>query len=195
MSKIRTGFFSYSGNLLQKTFSNSVTTGLITMNKLEAKIAVVEMNHQVVKVTLGFDAFTRNLEAALGHLNPTRLQNVGTEPAVVEAYLKQIAGEADLILFDIRDHGQMLAIVGAPKKAKQYEIGNPLTAIQMTQHDIRAALYAPLRVLVYEAADQSVYVEYDLPSYLFGQFGNAEVTKVAESLDLKLVNLIAKVDR
>ena len=53
----------------------------------------------------------------------------------------------------------------------------------------------PLRVLVFEAADQSVYVEYDLPSSLFGQFGNAAVTRVAESLDLKLVNLIAKADQ
>ncbi|MEH1931568.1 DUF302 domain-containing protein [Nostoc sp.] len=88
-----------------------------------------------------------------------------------------------------------MTIVGTPKKAKQYVVGNPLIAIQMTQHDIRAALYAPLRVLVYKAADQSVYVEYDLPSSLFGQFGNAEVTKVAKSLDLKLVNLIAKVDK
>lgn len=156
---------------------------------------IIDVNHQTVKVTLNFDAFTRNLEAALGHLDSTLLQTVGAEPAVVEAYLKQIAGEADLILFDIRNHGQMLTIVGAPQKAKQYVVGNPLTAIQMTQHDIRAALYAPLHVLVYEAADQSVYVEYDLPSSLFGQFGNAEVTKVAESLDLKLVALIAKVDQ
>ena len=156
---------------------------------------IIDMNHQMVKVTLNFDAFTRNLEAALGHLDPTLLQNVGAEPAVVEAYLKQIAGEANLILFDMQNHGQLLTLVDAPKKAKQYVIGNPLIAVQMTQHDIRAALYAPLRLLVYEAADQSVYVEYDLPSSLFGQFGNAEVTKVAESLDLKLVNLIAKVDQ
>ena len=156
---------------------------------------IIDMNHQTVKVTLGFDAFTRNLEAALSRLDPTLLQKVGAEPAVVEAYLKQIAGESDLILFDIQNHGQILTMVGAPQKAKQYVVGNPLIAIQMTQHDIRAALYAPLRVLVYEAADQSVYVEYDLPSSLFGQFGNAAVTKVGESLDLKLVDLIAKVDQ
>ncbi len=156
---------------------------------------IIDMNHQMVKVTSDFDDFTRNLEAALGRLDPTIIQKVGAEPAVVEAHLKQMGGEEDLILFDIQNHGQLLTIVGAPKKAKQYMIGNPLIAIQMTQHDIRAALYAPLRVLVYEAADQSVYVEYDLPSSLVGQFGNAEVTKVAESLDLKLVNLIAKVDK
>ena len=32
----------------------------------------------------------------------------------------------------------------------QYLVGNPLFAVQMTQHDIRPSLYAPLRVLIYE---------------------------------------------
>lgn len=156
---------------------------------------IIDMNHQMVKVASDFDNFTRNLEASLIRLDPATMQKIGTEPAVFEVYLKQMGGEEDLILFDMQNHGQLLTLVDAPKKAKQYVIGNPLIAVQMTQHDIRAALYAPLRLLVYEAADQSVYVEYDLPSSLFGQFGNAEVTKVAESLDLKLVNLIAKVDQ
>jgi len=156
---------------------------------------MIDTNHQVVKVTSDFEDFTQNLESSLIRLDPAMMQKIGTEPAVFEAHLKQMGGEEDLILFDMQNHGQLLTLVGAPKKAKQYVVGNPLIAIQMTQHDIRAALYAPLRVLVYEAAEQSVYVEYDLPSSLFGQFGNAEVTKVAESLDLKLVNLIAKVDQ
>ncbi|MEH2003077.1 MAG: DUF302 domain-containing protein [Nostoc sp.] len=156
---------------------------------------IIDMNHQMVKVASDFDNFTRNLEASLIRLDSATMQKIGTEPAAFEVHLKQMGGEEDLILFDMQNHGQLLTLVDAPKKAKQYVIGNPLIAVQMTQHDIRAALYAPLRLLVYEAADQSVYVEYDLPSSLFGQFGNAEVTKVAESLDLKLVNLIAKVDQ
>ena len=119
----------------------------------------INTNHQVVKVTLGFDAFTRNLEASLIRLNSATMQKIGTEPAVFEVHLKQMGGEEDLILFDVQNHGQLLTLVDAPKKAKQYVIGNPLIAVQMTQHDIRAALYAPLRLLVYEATDQSVYVE------------------------------------
>jgi hypothetical protein len=41
----------------------------------------------------------------------------------------------------------------------------------MTQHDIRASLYAPLRVLIYENEEGKTCVEYDKPSSLFGQFG------------------------
>jgi uncharacterized protein (DUF302 family) len=64
----------------------------------------------------------------------------------------------------------------------------------MTRLDIRAALYAPLHVLVYEQPDKVSFVEYDLPSSLFGQFGNAEVTRVGESLDTKFERLIRKAD-
>jgi hypothetical protein len=71
------------------------------------------------------------------------------------------------------------------------ESGNPLIALQMTQHDIRASLYAPLRVLVYENADGKTCIEYDKPSSLFGQFGNAEVDAVAAMLDRKLEALVA----
>jgi uncharacterized protein (DUF302 family) len=56
----------------------------------------------------------------------------------------------------------------------------------MTQHAIAAALYAPLRVLLYETDDGKTCVEYDRPSSLFGQFGDDRVTHMAEVLDQKL---------
>lgn len=154
----------------------------------------ITASHQVVKVRSSFAQFTQRLETALGHLDRSIFGQVETEPAMVEAYLKQLGGEQDLVLFGMEDHGALLAIAGAPRKAKQYAIGNPLIAMSMTQYDMRAALYAPLHVLVYEAADQQVFAEYDLPSSLFGQFGNVAITKVAESLNVKLTELIASAD-
>ena len=96
------------------------------------------------------------------------------------------------MLFRTSDHGALLRLVGQKKKAVQYLVGNPLFAIQMTQHDVRAGLYAPLRVLLYENEDGKTCVEYDRPSSLFGQFGNANVTKVATMLDRKLEQLVAE---
>ncbi len=54
---------------------------------------------------------------------------------------------------------------------------------------IRASLYAPLRVLLYQTDDGKTCVEYDRPSSLFGQFGDDRVTHVAEVLDRKLEDL------
>ena len=117
-----------------------------------------------------------------------------TDPSTIEKRLKEMAGEEDLMLFEVLDHGNFLNIIGSPKKAKQYVLGNPLTAIEMTHYDIRAGLYAPLRVLIYETSDHLTRVEFDQPSSLFGQFNNPKVTTTAQSLDKKLTNLIEKAE-
>jgi uncharacterized protein (DUF302 family) len=62
----------------------------------------------------------------------------------------------------------------------------------MTQHDIRASLYAPLRVLIYENEDGKTCLEYDKPSSLFGQFGDSRITPTATMLDRKLETLVTK---
>ncbi len=148
-----------------------------------------------MKVNADFESFTQNLERALGRFDFSLYKDLETSPAIVRERLEKAAGEEGLMLFTIREHGKLLNIVGAPKKAKQYVLGNPLIAASMTRHDIRAGLYAPLRMLVYEADDHSTHVEFDMPSSLFGQFNDPEVTAVARSLDNKLLNLIKKADR
>jgi hypothetical protein len=80
------------------------------------------------------------------------------DPAVPEALQQGDIGRAkealqrgpELAIFSVRDHGGLLRIAGLARKAVQYEIGNPLTASRMTRHKLPAALYAPLRVLLYE---------------------------------------------
>jgi hypothetical protein len=52
--------------------------------------------------------------------------------------------------------------------ASRYEIGNPLTASKITRHQLAAALYAPLRVVLYDDADGRGIFEYDKPSSPFG---------------------------
>lgn len=91
-----------------------------------------------------------------------------------------------LFIFLERDHGALLAIAGGGRNAVQYEIGNPITASKMTRHHLGAALYAPLRVALYETEGGEVLFEYDRPSSLFGQFGSDEVLKVGLYLDREL---------
>jgi uncharacterized protein (DUF302 family) len=69
-------------------------------------------------------------------------------------------------------------------------VGNPRFAARMTEYDIRAGLYAPLRVLIYADDSETTWVEYDLPSTLFCQFKNHKVNEVAADLDRKLASLI-----
>ena len=98
----------------------------------------------------------------------------------------------ELATFSARDHGGLLRIAGLARRTLQYEIGNPLTATRMTQHRLPAALYAPLRVLLYENEAGRAVFEYDRLSSLFGQFGDDRVTAVAQELDASLERALVK---
>ena len=154
----------------------------------------IMIEHVHVKTEKPFAEVAAALEARMGKFDPSvydELRN-GADPEAVRKRLEQMAGPSGIMLFRTSDHGALLRLVGQEKKrAVQYLVGNPLFAIQMTQHDIRAGLYAPLRVLLYEDEEGKTCVEYDKPSSLFGQFGNEEVITVAAMLDRKLEQMVA----
>ena len=79
-----------------------------------------------------------------------------------------------LSIFEQRDHGALLQIVGRRRNALQYEIGNPLTASNMTRHNLAAALYAPLRVVLFEDERGKGVFEYDKPSSFLASMAMSE---------------------
>src|SRR5260370_34765045 len=79
---------------------------------------------------------------------------------------KELERGPELSIFNSRDHGGLLQITGRPRRAMQYDIGNPLTATRMTQHQLPASPYAPLRVVLYENEAGRAAFEYDGPSSL-----------------------------
>jgi uncharacterized protein (DUF302 family) len=91
-----------------------------------------------------------------------------------------------LSIFEERDHGALLQTFGRKRNALQYEIGNPLTASKMTRYQLSAALYAPLRVVLFEDEQGKGVFEYDKPSSFFGQYGDERVTEVGRYLDVAL---------
>jgi uncharacterized protein (DUF302 family) len=135
-----------------------------------------------------FEEVARAFERQLGRFEPEVYKALasGGDAEAIRARLEAMAGPSGFMLFGTNDHGALLRLVGQERKAVQYVVGNPLFALQMTRHDLRASLYAPLRVLLYENEEGKICVEYDMPSSLFGQFGKAEISAVAAMLDRKL---------
>jgi uncharacterized protein (DUF302 family) len=139
-----------------------------------------------------FEDVTKAFEQQLGRYDP-EVRSAATETEDTEAAkakIEAMVGPSGFMLFSTQDHGALLRVAGQKRKAIQYVVGNPLFAIQMTQHDIRASLYAPLRVLIYENEEGITCVEYDKPSALFGQFGNERISPTAAMLDRKLEALV-----
>lgn len=116
------------------------------------------------------------------------------DPSILEALSKgdqsRVAGYENngppLSIFLERDHGSLLQTAGKPRNAIQFEIGNPVTATKMTRYQLAAALYAPLRVVLYENEQGNGVFEYDKPSSQFGQYGDLQVAEIG----LRLGSLI-----
>lgn len=152
----------------------------------------VSVMHQDLEIGVSYALFTRNFEAILGRFDPTVSAVLASDPAAAQARIRQMEGEQGLMIFAVQNHGALFALAGAQRNARRYHVGNPGIAFQMTRHDIRTGLYAPLSVLVYEATPGTVRVEFDQPSTLFGQFGDADVLAVARALDGKLEKVIER---
>jgi uncharacterized protein (DUF302 family) len=144
-----------------------------------------------------FEEVARAFERQLGRFDPDvyKALAVGEDAEGVRARIEAMAGPSGFMLFGANDHGALLRLAGQKCKAVQYIVGNPLFALQMTQHDIRAGLYAPLRVLLYEDEAGKTCLEYDSPSSLFGQFGDDRISPTAAMLDKKLEELVAEAIR
>lgn len=143
----------------------------------------VTLEHITIETRKPFAEVAAALERALPPIDDAIRQALA---AGDEGRAKQLEGETKLYIFLKRDPGELLQITGQAAHARQYEIGNPLTATRMMRHRLSAALYAPLRVLLAETASGTTTFEYDRPSTLFGQFGDKAVTAVGRELDDEL---------
>ena len=141
-----------------------------------------------------FEEVTKAFEAQLGKFDGDvrKAATASEDTDEAKAKIAALAGPSGFMLFATHNHGALLRLAGQKRKAIQYVVGNPLFALQMTQHDIRASLYAPLRVLLYEDERGKTCLEYDKPSSLFGQFQNDRIIPTAAMLDKKLEALVAE---
>jgi uncharacterized protein (DUF302 family) len=149
----------------------------------------LQVDHITMKTPKGFAEVEAALERSLPQLDPEIAAALirGDEQRATE-----LEHGAPLFIFLKRDHGALLQVTGRPRKAVQYEIGNPHTASKMTRHRVAAGLYAPLRVMLYEDETGGSVFEYDRPSSFFGQYGDERITEVGRSLDAALEGALRK---
>ena len=160
------------------------------MHQATIRRKVAEVVHVSVVCVRAFEVVRDALLQEVPSLNPALVQILTSGDAAEIAACR--AAGPELWLFETRDHGALVVGGGRVRKAIQFEIGNPLTAERMTRRSLGAALYAPLRVLLYEDETGQAIFLYDLPSSLFGLFDDAEVTSTAHELDAELQDVLMK---
>ncbi|HXA89288.1 MAG TPA: DUF302 domain-containing protein [Mycobacterium sp.] len=166
----------------------------MTTSVESAKFAVVPhaMNRIDVSTGVEFDEFIAAFEKAAPPYDPATVAEIVERGGSWDEVLAAAAINApnDLMVYAKIDALPLLGLAGHATKAAEYLLGNHTIAETMFRHDPRALLYAPLRLLIYADADGNAVFSMDQPSAAFGSLGIAEVTKVGEGLDRKVVNLL-----
>jgi uncharacterized protein (DUF302 family) len=158
----------------------------------------ITIEHIVVESNQPYEKVVGALEARLGPAQDWAA--IGQQAAAAHASWEQFTqeeeahiGTSGLSLFYKFEHGFLFSLVGKTSRAIQYTIGNPLLAMQMTKHQPEAALYAPLRLVVYEDEEGKTFAAYDSFLSLLAQYQREEITQVARVVEQKLEALVAEV--
>jgi hypothetical protein len=150
----------------------------------------IAVEHVRIESAKSFADVRAALERTVPRLDPSLAKAL--DEGDVERVAREKKEGPELSIFQFRDHGALLKIAGKARNALQYDIGNPITASLMTRHRLAAALYPPIRVVLYENDAGHGVFEYDQPSTTFGQFGDERVTAVARGLDAALERALTR---
>ena len=157
----------------------------------------ITVEHVVVGSNRSYEQVKASLESRLGVVGS--MDEVAGQLAAVDASWEQVTqaiekrlGTSGFVIFSRVDHGRLLSLAGKPSRVSQYAIGNPLLAIQMVERTPEVALYAPLRLAVYEGDEGRTFVAYDRFSSLLSQYHRAGMTPIAQLVERKLEALVAE---
>ncbi|WP_454624133.1 DUF302 domain-containing protein [Bradyrhizobium cenepequi] len=162
--------------------------------ELRASDTPVVINHVIIETSTPYQLVTSRLDDEVKRFDES-YRKLLKDNKIDELRVKLIQGlEPDgFMIHFVAQQGDLLALEGKRQRGNVYYLGNVVAAAQMTKLNFSAALYAPLRLNVYENAHGGTTFEYDKPSTQFGQFHNADIDEVARSLDDHLLRLIKKV--
>ena len=157
----------------------------------------IAVEHVVVSSNRSYEQVKASLESrtgALGNMDEFA-ERLGASKASweqVKQAIEQRLGSSGFSVFSKVEQGQLLSFAGKPRRVIQYAVGNPLLAIQMIEHVPEVALYAPLRLAVYEGEGGTTFIAYDRFSSLLCQYHRPEIAAVAQLVEEKLEALVAE---
>ena len=162
--------------------------------ELQVSTAPVVMDHVTIETSKSYQMVTSQLNGEVKRFDES-YRTLLNDNKIDELRAKLIQGlEPDgFMIHFVAEQGDLSALDGSRRQGNVYYLGNVIAAAQLTKVNFSAALYAPLRLNVYENAHGGTTFEYDKPSTQFGQFHNAEIDKIAHILDDHMLRLITKV--
>ena len=185
-AKMGTRMYLLDGMLLQNQGGRAMRQ--TTKNSVE---------HVVVTTSRSYEQVKASLEAqmnVLGNTDELMKQLVAAKAswAQVRETIEKRIGRSGFTIFGKVEQGQLLSLAGKPRRVVQYAVGNPFLAIEMIEHAPEVALYAPLRLAVYEAEAGGTCICYDRFTSVVARYPDPEVARVAKQVEQKLEDLVAQ---
>jgi uncharacterized protein (DUF302 family) len=144
-----------------------------------------------------FDDVLSSLREHVGQTTIREVDQQGADGATreeFEARVEALAGDSGFMLFLEVTHSEWLPVFGIHRKVIRWVFGNPIIAYTMIRHDITAALFAPVELLLYEnESGGGSTILYDLPSSLMVLGENPPLLEAAKVLDQKIADLMAQI--
>ncbi|OBF64414.1 hypothetical protein A5753_10595 [Mycobacterium sp. 852002-51971_SCH5477799-a] len=142
-----------------------------------------------------YDELRAALLADIGE-QPVPINDIATATGDWQSYRERIeshVGPSGFMLFGLFDHGAWVIKAGIDRKTIRVILGNPLIAITMLRHDVKAGLFAPVELLLADEGEGHSSLTYVKPSSLMVVNPNPELLSAAQKLDEKLAALAQKV--
>jgi uncharacterized protein (DUF302 family) len=160
------------------------------------KATAVTITHVVATSQRPYEQVKASLEVQMPELviDPESIkQSVAANASwdQIRQAIEQRLGGSGLGVFSKVEQGELLSAQGKRGRAAQYSIGNPLLAIQMIVHDREVALYAPLRLAIYENEQGGTSITYDRFTSVVAPYRHPEIARVAEIVEQKLEDVVA----
>jgi len=149
----------------------------------------------MVRSSKSFEEVTEAIRSLAGKADSARFEKLvrsGASPQQVAEAVAAMEGKSGFMIFAEIPEGPLLSLLGIPRKAALFVLGNPLIANRIFDHDLAAGLYVPLRLYIFSDPDGKTCIEYDKPSSLLDQFKNGAALAIANMLDEKLDKLTAE---
>ena len=157
------------------------------------------IDRSVVATGLTYPALVEAFERELGRWDSSvgaRLVERNAVWSEVEREVEGLAGPHGLMIFFRIDQGLVVSLAGVPRRCSLYLVGNPVIAQRILSVDVRASLYVPFRVAIYdEGGPDGAVIAYDRPSSFLAALGHVELAELGALLDRKVEAVVAAIGR
>ncbi len=164
------------------------------MKNEQGKTIHTQIIREDIPTGLSYESLVTAFERELGRFDPTIAQGLIQQKASwdkVEAAFQHMAGPHGLMIFFQADQGRITSLHNGIKKCSLYVVGNPLIADQILSIDIRASLYVPFRVCLYDNGNpEGAIIGFDRPTSFLATLHQPALQEIGNLLDSKIDSVV-----